>query len=287
MPFESEEYAIDDEMKIISIKYELLPFSEGIESSVNYNRDVVARRRTTVSGGNACLQFSNKATVDMYGTEAYDSELYIDEGSMIYIGDSCNFIARRGDCRIIIKGGISIGNGVTFEAKEGSTLNAGYKWIAEFLSNVTFINCDLVLPYRNVAFINCHFMGTPLVFCSNGESEYADVTASVIRCDFVPNGHNYPRAVFIKDYPYYIVSDCSIDCTADSTFANGIYIKYSGSHNGSKNINGNTLKRVHVLTVSLLMWYSEAIGLLSVCEICYTRFYSPTQISNTRMQVSA
>ena len=242
LPCDSTKYSIDNSTTIIGIKYELLPFDQPIETSKTYNRDLVARRTVSISG-NTTVTMNKPTVVNMYGTDLFDSEIIVDEDATLRLTDSVRIIAKRGDCRIIVRGSMTIGNGVVFEACDGATLELVFENDASFsASNVTFINCDLLLPSRSVSFYDCHFKGTPLAIYTNGELENADINAVVIRCDFVPNGHNYPKAVFIKDYPFYIVSDCSIDCTADSTFANGIYIKYSGSHNGSKNISGNTIK---------------------------------------------
>lgn len=239
LPFESEEYAIDDETKIIGIKYELLPFSTGIGSSVSYNWDVIARRRTSVSGNNACLQFSNKATVDMYGTESYDSELFIDEGSMLYIGDSCKVIARSGNCRIIIKGSLTLGNGVTFEARDGATLEIIYENDANLaISNATFINCKLDLPSQNLSFDYCHFDGTPLEM--NNTSDQSS-TAIVTNCVFTPNGSNIGNAVYIMNFAHYKVSGCTIDTIGGGAFKNGIAVYNSGSNSGWKLVSGNEI----------------------------------------------
>ncbi len=257
MPCDSMEVSIDDSYTIIGLKYELLPFESPISSTITYNRELVARRTVNLTGNSAHVCFNNQTMVNMYGTDTYDSEIVVGEGATLQLADSVHVIAKRGDCRIIIRGMMTLGQGVTFEARDGATLEIIFNDNNDLaVSDATFINCDLVLPKKNVTFTDCHFKGTPLsITNSTEESYYIEKTASVIDCDFDANGRSIPNALFIKEYPHYIVSGCTIERTGDSLFTNGIFIKYCGSNTGLKSVNGNTI--IGCSEAGLLMFASK------------------------------
>ncbi len=241
LPFDSTEYTIDDEMKIISLKYELLPFSQPIASSIVYNRDLVARRTVNISDYTTVTM--NKPTVvNMYGTDLFDSEIIVDEDATLRLTDSVRIIAKRGDCRIIVRGSMTLGDGVVFEACDGATLELIFENNADLsVSNATFINCDLILPGKNLSFSNCHFIGTPFL-ADLSMYKPQNNTATLMNCDFVPNGKTIPEAIYIKHYPHYLVHGCSIDATGVGSFVSGIAIFNSGNNMGSQNISNNSVK---------------------------------------------
>ena len=171
----------------------------------------------------------------------FDADLIIEDTATLVMDDSTAIIARSGNCRIIIKGGMSIGNGVTFEAKEGSTLQIVFENDADLsVSNATFINCDLKLPGRNISFSNCHFIGTPFSATALVSDEYL-FTLTLLKCSFIPNGSTLSKAVFIKNYAHFLIQGCLIDGSVEQSFTNGIFIQNCGVNVGLKQIEGNTI----------------------------------------------
>ena len=169
----------------------------------------------------------------------FDADLIIEDTATLVMGDTTAIIARSGNCRIIIKGSLTIGNGVTFEARDGATLEIIYENDADLaISNATFINCKLDLPSQNLSFDYCHFDGTPLEM--NNTSDQSS-TAIVTNCVFKPNGSNISNAVYIKNFAHYKVSGCTIDSIGGGAFKNGIAVYNSGSNSGWKLVSGNEI----------------------------------------------
>ena len=161
LPFDEDTVEIDTHETVVDIKYDLIPF--GPLGSISYNRELVTRRTVTLSG-NAIVTMNKPTIVNMYGTDLFDSEIIVGENASLQFTDSVQIIAKRGDCRIIVRGTLTIGNGVVFEARDGATLEIIFENDADLaISDATFINCTLELPNRNLSFNNCHFLGTPLV----------------------------------------------------------------------------------------------------------------------------
>ena len=201
---------------------------------------------------------AKKLTMDEFAKfYLFDADLIIQESDTLLMRDSTAIIARSGDCRIIVRGTMTLGQGIIFEARDGANLEIIFENDADLsVSKATFINCDLVLPQENVTFSSCHFKGTPLSITrlTNG-SNNGEKTASVIGCDFDANGRSITNAVYINGYPRYVVRECKIGLSSDGTFTNGIFIKYCGSNNGLKSVSGNTIKGCS--GVGLLMFASK------------------------------
>ncbi|MBQ8956902.1 MAG: T9SS type A sorting domain-containing protein [Bacteroidales bacterium] len=167
----------------------------------------------------------------------FDADLIIEDTASLIMGDTTAIIARSGNCRVIVKGSLTLGKGVTFEARDGATLEIIFENGADLaISNATFINCTLDLPIQNLSFDYCHFDGTPLEM--NNTSDQSS-TAIVTNCVFTPNGSNIDNAVYIKNFVHYKVSGCTIASNNDGLFKNGIAVYNSGSNSGWKQISGN------------------------------------------------
>ncbi|MBQ6729016.1 MAG: T9SS type A sorting domain-containing protein [Bacteroidales bacterium] len=171
----------------------------------------------------------------------FDSDLIIEDTTALIMGDTTAIIARSGDCRIIVKGSLTLGNGVTFEARDSATLEIIFENDADLaISNATFINCTLELPKRNLFFNNCHFLGTPLVMDNTvPQSAASEITSVVTNCEFSPYGNNINNALYIKNFAHYKVNGCKIDANDGGTFKNGIAIYNCGSNSGWKQVHGN------------------------------------------------
>ena len=187
----------------------------------------------------------------------FDADLMIEDTASLLMKDSTAIIARSGSCRVIVKGGISIGNGVTFESRDGSTLQVVFENDADLtVSNANFINCDLVLPEKNLSFTNCHFIGTPFsaeVF----NFKIGNYAVNLTNCDFIPNGRTISDAIRIKRYSSYLVQGCSIDASGEGSFTYGISIFNSGSNTGTKCIRNNSVKGCLSTGVMLYTSYGD------------------------------
>ena len=171
----------------------------------------------------------------------FDADLIIEDTAFLTMGDTAAIIARSGDCRVIVKGNLTLGNGVTFEARDGATLDIIFENDADLaICNATFINCTLELPKRNLSFNDCRFIGTPLEMNNaSDQSPAIDKMASVINCEFSPNGNNINNALYIKNFAQYKVNGCKIEANDGGIFKNGIAIYNCGSNLGLEQVHGN------------------------------------------------
>lgn len=238
LPFDEDTVEIDTHETVVDIKYDLIPF--GPLGSISYNRELVTRRTVTLSG-NAIVTMNKPTIVNMYGTDLFDSEIIVGENASLQLTDSVQIIAKRGDCRIIVRGTLTIGNGVVFEARDGATLEIIFENDADLaISDATFINCTLELPNRNLSFNNCHFLGTPLVMDNTvPQSAANEITSVITNCVFSPNGSNINNALYIKNFAHYKVIGCKIETNDGGIFKNGIAIYNCGSNSGLKLVHGN------------------------------------------------
>jgi len=122
----------------LSIEYHLLPYELPIAQDLIVSSNPVARFTPAVING-AKLTITNAAQIDMY-----NSEIHIGQGSNLILDNNTKNIAKRGICKIVIDGSISVGNGVTFESEDAAELEL-------LINNPTlpvilkglFINCKL------------------------------------------------------------------------------------------------------------------------------------------------
>lgn len=175
---------------------------------------------------------------------AENAQLTIPTGSCLNIGNdgaSCQVIARSGHCRIIVDGTLSCDGNVTFRAEEGASLEIVFNNGADLaMSGVTFENCQLTLPQRNVTFDSCTFKGTPVQLVMSSSQRSNGEKAAVRNCTFMPNNKQIQTALFIKNYPQFLVSNCSFG-TDEGAFGNGIYIHGGGSNSGTAQVINNDI----------------------------------------------
>ncbi len=122
----------------LSIEYHLLPYELPIAQDLIVSSNPVARFTPAVING-AKLTITNAAQIDMY-----NSEIHIGQGSNLILDNNTKNIVKRGICKIVIDGSISVGNGVTFESEDAAELEL-------LINNPTlpvilkglFINCKL------------------------------------------------------------------------------------------------------------------------------------------------
>lgn len=236
----------------------------------------------------------------------FDADLIIEDTASLIMGDTSSIIARSGDCHLIVKGSLAVGNGVTFEARDGATLEIIFENDADLvISNATFINCTLVLPERSISFDHCIFLGTPLAMDNSlAQSTSGETTATVTNCTFSPNGIDINTALYINHFDHYKVIGCTIESNDDGTFNYGIAIYNSGSNSGWKQVSGNDVSgclqagiQLYAssgsITMNTVFGNGYGIKLLNNCNItslsghCSATLESDTQFihDNTKNEV--
>jgi hypothetical protein len=117
------------------IDYDLIPHENHILSNLVLSSNMVSRFTPTVTN-NAILTVDDNVIIDMY-----NSELTIEEGCSLIIGDNVEIHAMRGISKINIYGYIQIGSNVTFSADEESTLELYFGSSPTNITNCHFQNC--------------------------------------------------------------------------------------------------------------------------------------------------
>ena len=257
IPYDGMEVSIDDSYTIIGLKYELLPFESPITTSNTYNRELVTRRTVNLEG-NSTTTLGSQTLISMYGTNLFDSEIIVGENATLQLADNVRIIAKRGDCRIIVKGTMTIGQNVTFEARDGATLEIVFEDDADLVvSNIHFINCNLVFPQKDIRLSHCEFKGTPLdIRYLSPEITGQQDTVVIADCNFDPNGQSIQNALYIKDCSCYSITGCNVsDTCCGGTFVNGILLQGCGMVNGMAMVRNNDI--MDCTGTGLLMYNSR------------------------------
>ncbi|HNX90012.1 MAG TPA: hypothetical protein PKH58_13125, partial [Paludibacteraceae bacterium] len=87
----------------LSIEYHLLPHESPLSTDLTLNSNRVSRFTTTVPNGKT-LSVGTNANIDMY-----NSEIHIEEGGNLVLSNYDTIIAKRGTCKLVIDGNISVG----------------------------------------------------------------------------------------------------------------------------------------------------------------------------------
>jgi parallel beta-helix repeat protein len=232
---------------ILAIEYHLLPHDEYITENMTLLSNSISRFITTVAN-NAVLSIDDGVRIDMY-----NSEININAGSTLFLGNDVTFLAKKGHCRIVIDGNISIGTNLNLHAEEDAILELillNPDIVANFydasfnntslsqygagltLNNCTFNNCDIIYSTGNSTINDCTFAGTSL-FLDN-LSRDPDKEVEVLGNTFANSSMN--PAIWIWSYDNFKIENNVIQ---DSEV--GIKLSYSG--NGAIN---NTIKDNHI-----------------------------------------
>ena len=255
LPFDEDTVEIDSPETVVDIKYDLIPF--GSLCSISYNRELVTRRTVNLSG-NAIVTMNKPTIVNMYGTDLFDNEIIVGENATLQLDDSVRIIAQRGNCRILVKGTMTLGKDVTFEARDGATLEIIFdNDTALNISGAHFINCNLVLPQKNISLFGCEFKGTPLeIRYLSSEITGEQDTTVIVGCNFDPNGQSIQNAVYVKECSYYSITGCNVsDTCCGGSFVNGILLQNCGTSNGMATVRDNDI--MDCTGTGLLMYNSR------------------------------
>lgn len=210
----------------LAINYDLLPFDDNpLPNVLNSNKIV---RRTINIGSN--IQISNDVNVDMYGTDSYDCNIVVKQGSTMTIDDGVTFTAKRGACKIIVEGNLVLGENVSFCADTNATLQLDFS-CAQSVSSFngsTFQKCDLILPSKSLRFCNCSFLETPLIM--DNQKMNSGLLAIIDSCSFVSTLNQFENAIYINYYDAFMINNNTINGN-ESHFLNGLLIMNCGNTN--------------------------------------------------------
>lgn len=221
----------------LAIEYQLLPHhNEQVTTNLTLQSNRVSRFTTTVTN-NAVLTAGNGVRIDMY-----NSEIRINDGSSLVVEDNVTFHAKKGDCRIVVDGNISVGSDVSFIAEDGASLELilNNQSIQANFNNATFVRTGLdsyaqSLTISNSTLNQCSTLNSHRgdVTVSNStlnetglyledQSNSHSITATVSGCNIY--NINLPTGIEILNYARYLIENNSI-----KSYNYGIQISNSGS----------------------------------------------------------
>lgn len=209
----------NNDKTILSIEYDLLPHENSIIDTMLFSSNMVSRFTTTIAnGGIMVVDFS--VNIDMY-----NSNIVVQEGSVLYIKDNAQITSKRGVCKIIINGGqLILGKNVKFNSEEGSKLyvitntnhfivsnntnysRTGFIGIKGDLTfnNSIFNDCDsLVLAKGNISIDSCTFNSTE-VYIGHRPS---GITNSISITNSIINNPDNNNGIEINHYPNYFINN--------------------------------------------------------------------------------
>ncbi|MCK9401000.1 MAG: T9SS type A sorting domain-containing protein [Bacteroidales bacterium] len=236
---------VNNDSTVVSIDYDLIVPGDNQElpEDVNLFSNMVSRFSPTVNN-NAVLTVEDGVKIDMY-----NSELTIEEGSSIIIGDNVIFHASRGTSKIYIQGSIQIGSEVTFTADDGSTLELHFGPQPVNISHCHFENCiisggnllDITQSEFKNSFINQTISNLSISYSKFTNSSIIasnptmgplpiDNFAYITNCTFRTAYDGAKSMIDIYGYKSFNISYDTIDnfSNPESTY-HGISINYSGS----------------------------------------------------------
>ncbi|PID26333.1 MAG: hypothetical protein CR982_10855, partial [Candidatus Cloacimonadota bacterium] len=240
---------VNDGQTRLSIDYDLIPHESNISNNLSLFSNMVSRFTPTVDN-NATLTVKNGVRIDMY-----ESEIHINSGSKLVIEDNATFLAKRGDCKIIIDGNITVGSNVNFIAENGAQLEVilDNNNLQTDMNNVTFSNtilknygkkltirnsdfnnCRYTYSYHgNVTIDNCMFKNTWLYI--ENKQNISNITANVMNSIF--NNTTSHVGIDMVNYDNYWISNNDI-----KAYHNGIQISNCGNNNyDTQKLSENTI----------------------------------------------
>ncbi len=220
---------VNHDETVLSIDYDLIPHESNITEDLSLFSNMVSRFNPTVDN-NKTLTVEDGVRIDMY-----DSEIHINTGSSIVLEDNVTFLAKNGNCKLVIDGDITIGSNVSFIAENGaglevllnnnslqttfdnttfkkSTLNSFAQNLT--ITNSTFSDCYAINSHRGNVTVDSTYFYRSWLYLENTEDN--NNTASITNCIF--NTDYSPVAIDLWNYSQYEISNNIID----GPFFNGI-----------------------------------------------------------------
>lgn len=241
---------VNDDKTVLSIDYDLIPHESDITENLSLFSNMVSRFTPTVDR-DAILTVEDGVCIDMY-----DSEIHINSGSLLILEDNVTLLAKKGNCKLIIDGDVSIGSNVNFIAEddaemevflnndllqstfnnttfEKSKLNSHA--ISLTIDNSNFNNSNINSYQGNISISNTVFNNTT-IFLKNQLEDFS-FSANITNCNFNYNCNNDETAINIWNY-----SNFEINSNTIHNYNNGLIISQSGDGEmGNQNIVGNII----------------------------------------------
>lgn len=187
----------------------------------------------------------------------FDADVVVQEGSLLRMLNETSVIARSGNCRLVIRGSMEMGSRMSFEAKDGASLEIVFQNdTAVSINDASFVNCTLTLPKKSIAFSNCNFRGTGVSAQINSFQNTGNEVVALNNCSFVPNGSTIENAIYIKGYSSFMINGCVIENPDnEGSFNHGINVHNSGSVSAGSVVANNEITKCSM--VGLQFYHSN------------------------------
>jgi len=177
----------------LSINYHLLPHEAPLATDLNTNDDRVSRFTTTVPNSKT-LRVATNTNIDMY-----NSEIHIEAGGNLLISGNNTITARRGTCKLVIDGNISVGGNVNFIAEEGAVLEIHLNNNNQAITfNAThFTGCRIYSAAQSLSFSTAVLTNCDAVHVSHGDitARYTEFYNTCLIINYLNNHNNFVAAV--------------------------------------------------------------------------------------------
>ncbi|HOW31277.1 MAG TPA: T9SS type A sorting domain-containing protein, partial [Bacteroidales bacterium] len=301
---QTDVYIANNDTTTLSINYHLLPHEAPITSDLNVNSDRVSRFTTTVPNGKT-FRVATNTNIDMY-----NSEIHIEAGGNLTLFGNNTITARRGTCKLVIDGSISVGGNVNFIAEEGAELQIllNNNDLSVTFPSTHFTRCKLISKAQDITFNAALFDHCGAVTAYRGNVNAVNSTgfdnsylrlehlgsssnqfmATIDGCSF--NTDELMPAIFLVRYGKYLIQNDSI-----RGFSNGIQLFYSGGGQSgyqkimNNNIRNSTLTGVKIYTSTGVMSGTNyihgnnfGIQLFNTCNVLLAGNPNATGTSSTQ-----
>lgn len=222
---------------------------ELIDQDLTLSSNMVSRFKPTVTNG-ATLTVESGVKIDMY-----NSEIVINQGCSLVLDHDITIQAKKGICKLIIDGNITVGSNVHFYAEGESQL---WLQINNQLVNLGIVSGDFdntaLITYNNNTNISSSTFDGSAIYGFNGSYSISDCDFSSSITRFVGDGLSrvedpmisftndcrfsdvISNAIEIDNYPNFRIQNCSV-----SNSYNGIMLSNSGFGKGDQLVIGNVI----------------------------------------------
>jgi len=132
------------------IEYDLIPHESPITSNITFEANMVSRFKPTLTG-NSTMTVEDGVRIDMY-----NSEIIIEPGSTLTLGNNATIKGKRGVNRITIRGNVQFGINVSFIAEEGAHLFVDFEneWLSTTINSGFFQRTNVDVSCHSLQLVN-------------------------------------------------------------------------------------------------------------------------------------
>ena len=237
---------------ILSIDYDLIPHEDTINEPLTLFSDMVCRFKPVIE---------DSLIIENISIDMYESTIHFTENSFLEIQDSAIIHAKKGDCKIIIDGGVDFGENITFKADSAASLLIviNKEDLTYTINNCKFINSAVNSFSKAPVITNCDFQNSS-IYCKNnyGSNDTAIISYNKF-ADAVDS-----TAIAIEKFNAFTIENNEID-----NCLQGISLSECGrSSSTNQNIINNNISDCNGVGINTSNSFSNILkNLIEKCDI--------------------